>query len=284
LATGQRALGELEADAAVYGLRRVVDANGKARWEVNCGHCDCLKDVFDPGVDHIEDVLSRFRKRGWIFARKIPPYCSTEHLRAAKAAEKEARKEEEMKHPPITHRPLVDPAAAKAEVARGQSQTATSSAAISTSLPAAVVPPAPDLVPNVVVAASIAPNPRIQRRVYDLLSEQYIEDKSINKGRFSAGWSDERVAKEANASLAYVVKVREEGYLPLAEDPEMTKVKGDIQKNGEKIERFGTEFDDKIAHLITEFSEKKAQLVTENDGLKARVDRLSQRAHLKAQG
>lgn len=59
------------------------------------------------------------------------------------------------------------------------------------------------------------PNPKIARRVYQLLDDTFDE----TTGLYARGYSDEMVAKELDVSIDLVVKTRREAYGELAEDP-----------------------------------------------------------------
>jgi hypothetical protein len=71
---------------------------------------------------------------------------------------------------------------------------------------------------------AISPDPKITRRVIVALEEHFDDQRKL----YREGWSDERVAKEAQASLEFVIKYRRDGYGELAEDPEYAKLRDDI--------------------------------------------------------
>lgn len=71
---------------------------------------------------------------------------------------------------------------------------------------------------------AIGPNPVIMRRVITLLNDQLDMDKRL----YRAGYSDERVAKEAETSLEFVVSFRRSAYCELAEDPMISQVRGEV--------------------------------------------------------
>lgn len=82
-----------------------------------------------------------------------------------------------------------------------------------------------------------------KRAVRDLLLANF--DDGIS--RYCSGWSDERVAKEANAPLASVVAYRDFVFGPLKADPELAAVKSEIEKMlnrlielSEKVNRIGS--------------------------------------------
>ena len=208
--TGQNAVIQIEAEAASFGAIRTTDANGRARFEVTCGDCGKQAGMFNASINHAEQVLTHFRKQGWIFSHKVSPYCSTQCSRHAAQIRKDERRDEEMKQPTqAVHTPV------------------------------------------------IGPNPKIARRVITLLNEHFDTDKRL----YHHGWSDERVAKEANASLEFVINYRKEAYAELAEDPVATKLRDDIKA---------------LEDLIQDYLQKL-------EDLKIRVDRFTGHYH-KAQG
>lgn len=71
---------------------------------------------------------------------------------------------------------------------------------------------------------AIGPNPVIMRRVITLLNDQLDMDKRL----YRAGYSDERVAKEAETSLEFVVSFRRSAYCELAEDPMISQMRGEV--------------------------------------------------------
>ena len=71
---------------------------------------------------------------------------------------------------------------------------------------------------------AIGPNPIIMRRVITLLNDQF----DMKTRLYREGWSDERVAKDAETSPDYVTTLRRSAYGELAEDPMITKARDDI--------------------------------------------------------
>ena len=226
--TGQSAVLQIETDAAVYGCRRSHDANGRPRYEITCGECGKEDGVFNASFQHAEDILSHFRRKGWSFERRSSPYCSTQCKRAAKLKQAQDRKEEEMKHPQTNIQPPPLPAA-----------------------PIAHTP----------IPASIGPNPKIARRVITLLNEHFDVDRRL----YQIGWSDERVAKEGEAAIDFVIKYRDDAYAKLAEDPEATKLRADIKALDELQAQYSVEINGKL------------------DDLRVRLDKFTG-VHHKAQG
>ena len=220
--TGERAVLQIEAQAAAYGVRPTHDSNGRRRYLIACGECQHEDSVFNSKLQHVEDILSHFRKKGWVFARGAHPYCSTEHDRDARrrAKREKERLEEQLKHP-ISH-PVRRPVTREEAIA----MTTPSTAALSAALPT-------------VPSTAIGPNPQIIIQVITLLNEHFDKAKRL----YNAGWSDERIAKEADTALTLVVSYREAGYGKLAEDPEKTRLKGIADALEAKIMALSNELD-----------------------------------------
>jgi polyhydroxyalkanoate synthesis regulator phasin len=219
---------QLEADAAMYGVVRSTDRDGRKHFIATCAQCNRQQNTFNSTFDHVDEILSHFRKQGWVFDYKVSPYCTTQCQRSAKKAkqieDREKRKIEEMNHKPQA-------------------------------------PPAPPPLPPVVATPSIGTHPKIARRVITLLNENFDCDKRL----YHPGWSDELVAKEADAALVFVVKYREDAYAKLAEEPMVTKIREDIKALEDLQAQHCAEINGKIEEL------------------KARLDKLTG-VHHKAQG
>ncbi len=113
-ATGQHAKLLIEAAAASYGIRNVVDSHGKPQWLVTCSHCGVETSVFNASVHDASQLVAHFTKHGWVFDRRVAQYCSTQHARDAKERQRQLRKEEVVKHE-TTPAPIVPLAASPAE-------------------------------------------------------------------------------------------------------------------------------------------------------------------------
>jgi hypothetical protein len=223
--SGLQAVMQLEADAAHHGVVRSTDKDGRRHFIVTCGHCDRSQSTFNSTFDHVDEVLNHFRKTGWIFDYKISPYCSTQCQRSAKKA-KQLEQREQRKTEEMN-----------------------------------VKPQAPPLSAPVVATPSIGPSPKIARRVITLLNENFDCDKRL----YRPGWSDERVAKEAECALTFVINNRKEAYAELAEDPMATKLREDIKA-----------LEDLQAQHVAEVNARIVEL-------KARLDKWTG-VHHKAQG
>lgn len=76
-----------------------------------------------------------------------------------------------------------------------------------------------------VLKAVSANTHKAQAKMHQLLCTYFDEEE----GTFSPGWNDERIAKESGMALTHVIDVREQGYGPLKEPEEVTKLKSDIK-------------------------------------------------------
>lgn len=211
--TGQNAVILIEAEAASYGAIRTTDATGRVRFEVTCGACSKQNGMFNPSINHADQVLTHFRKQGWIFNHHMSPYCSTPCFRSAKQIKKDDRRIQEMKHPTV-----VD----------------------SGHLPQASVAP-----PSIITHPTIEPSAKISRRVITLLNDHFDTDKRL----YAQGWSDERVRLEADASLEFVIKTRKDAYAELAEDPETTKMRQEIKSLEELVNLYNSDIQSKLEEL-----------------------------------
>jgi hypothetical protein len=223
--TGQNAVLQLEADAAHYGVIRSTDKDGRRHFLVTCGQCNRQQNTFNSTFDHVDEILSHFRKQGWQFDYKVSPYCTPQCQRSAKKA-KQAEEREKKRVEEMNHKPQAPP------------------------LPAPVAAP-----------SMIGPNPKIVVKVITMLNEHFDLEKRL----YRSGWSDERIAKEADTSLSFVMGYREDAYAKLAEEPAATKLREDIQA-----------LEDLQAQHVAEINAKIAEL-------KARLDKWTG-AYNKAQG
>ena len=97
-------------------------------------------------------------------------------------------------------------------------------------------------------------------RVVTLLNEHFHKEP----GKYDEGWSDQRVAKEADALLSFVIKYREEGYGPLAEDPEYVALREDIKKIGDQFALNATETSKRLAEVTARLDALVAKKGAEN--------------------
>jgi hypothetical protein len=252
--SGFEMVAAIEAEAATYGVIRTTDARGKGRYHVVCSHCERpTTPFFDPSINSAEEVMAHFKRHGWIFSQRAKPLCSTKcarEARAKKEAEREAERKKEMANPikppavPVEQRPLPIPRSIQPPLPK----------VIAMPPPTSTAPPPP----------VIGPNPKIARPVITLLNEHFDTDTRL----YHPGWSDERIAKEANAAIAFVIYNREEGgYGKLAEEPETTKMRNEI-----------------IA-LETKVTQTLVDLIAETDAIKVKFeDFIAKGAYHKARG
>lgn len=76
-----------------------------------------------------------------------------------------------------------------------------------------------------VIPASTGPSGKILRAVYSLLEDYFDVDRMLYK----SGWTDTRISKEAGTAEGVVARIREESYGKLAEEPEISKLKDDLE-------------------------------------------------------
>jgi hypothetical protein len=213
--TGHQAILQIEAEAASYGVVRTTDKTGRTRYEIMCGFCSKRDSMFHSSINHIEQIMTHFTKRNWIFNYHESPLCSTQCMRSAKQAKRDERKEEEM-----TNKHHIT----EATITGGHSVT--------------VVPP-------VVASKIIESNAKISRRVITLLNEHFDTDKRL----YSLGWSDERIRQEADASLDFVIKTRRDAYAELAENPEVSNLREDIKALEDLMSQSHSELTKKLDEL-----------------------------------
>lgn len=89
------------------------------------------------------------------------------------------------------------------------------------------------------------PDPKLARRIYALLDDHFDEAKKL----YRPGWSDEKIAKELDVSQEIVVAIRTAAYGELAEDPQVTALRDDI-------ELLRMEFSDSLAKMQADFAAK----------------------------
>lgn len=97
--------------------------------------------------------------------------------------------------------------------------------------------------------AQIGPDPKIARKVFAALEDHFDEPKRL----FKPGWSDQKIADELKVALPVIVSIREDAFGKLAENPEVTQLRDDI-------ELLKLEFGDKFAALSSDFGARVAEL------------------------
>lgn len=91
----------------------------------------------------------------------------------------------------------------------------------------------------------VGPNPKIARKIFGLLDESFDEAT----GRYRAGYSDERIAKEADTAIELVVRLRRGAYGELAEDPRVTDLRDEIELLRLEVEEAGAGFKTRLEQL-----------------------------------
>lgn len=99
---------------------------------------------------------------------------------------------------------------------------------------------------SIIVKEPVMPNPKLMRAIYEGL-EAHFDEKTK---RFALGWSDEKVAAEAGASVQVVQKIRREAFGELAEDPKIAELKDDIQLLRMEADENLKRFSDQLAKLL----------------------------------
>lgn len=83
---------------------------------------------------------------------------------------------------------------------------------------------------------------KILRAVYALLDDHLDPDKMLYRN----GWTDGRIAKESGVAEGAIIKIREESYGKLSEDPEVTSLKDDLTLLTIEIAETHTKLNDKL--------------------------------------
>ena len=93
------------------------------------------------------------------------------------------------------------------------------------------------------------PDPKIARRIYNLLEEHFHEETK----RYRTGWDDARIASEIGTALMLVERIRREAYGELAVDPAVAALKDDL-------DMLRLEWDEAITNLGKAYVAKMASL------------------------
>ncbi len=92
-------------------------------------------------------------------------------------------------------------------------------------------------------------------RIRDLINSHFDDEK----GCYVHGWSDERISKEVDIGIAFVVAIREAAYGPILTTPEKEDAKVELT-------RLRSEMDEKILSLSAEFDKKIKDLMAKITG------------------
>lgn len=101
------------------------------------------------------------------------------------------------------------------------------------------------------------PNPVIMRRVITLLNDQFDMDKRL----YREGYSDERIAKEAETSVDFVVMQRRGAYGELAEDPMIATLRSEVASLRQLMEEETVKMRQTFDAQIKEVDYKIARLI-----------------------
>jgi len=108
---------------------------------------------------------------------------------------------------------------------------------------------------------AIGPNPVIMRRVITLLNDQFDIDKRL----YRDGWSDERVAKDAETSPEFVTTFRRSAYGELAEDPMISRLRDDIAALKELLDQEAAKLRAHFDAQIRELDYKLARIIGQHN-------------------
>lgn len=78
---------------------------------------------------------------------------------------------------------------------------------------------------------------RATARMYALLDQHFNVADGSDRGTYSDGWSDDRVAQESGLALSEVVRSREDVYGRLADDPRLAEVEAKVEALRAQAER-----------------------------------------------
>lgn len=102
-------------------------------------------------------------------------------------------------------------------------------------------------------------NPKLQRKVFALLDDHFDEDSR----RYRPGWSDKKVADEAQTSVQFVEGLRRGAYGELAEDPAVTALRGEIEALSDEAKKSA----DMLMSVFGELEKKISDLNARVEGL-----------------
>lgn len=98
---------------------------------------------------------------------------------------------------------------------------------------------------------------RVHRTVMEALMSVYDDDAK----RYTGGYTDARVAEETGAALAYVAKVREDYFGPIAEPAEIEELRAELKGLREGISSINETYNRAIKALETRAGEIEATIV-----------------------
>ena len=105
-------------------------------------------------------------------------------------------------------------------------------------------------------------NPKLQRKVFALLDDHFDEDNR----RYRPGWSDKKIADEAQTSVQFVEGLRRGAYGELAEDPAVTALRGELEALAEEAKKSA----DTLMTVFGDLEKKVSDLKTRVEGLAAK--------------
>lgn len=101
-------------------------------------------------------------------------------------------------------------------------------------------------------------NPKLQRKVFALLDDHFDEDKRL----YRSGWSDKKIAEEAQTSEQFVQTLRKGAYGELAEDPAVTALRAEINALTDEAKAL----EDMLLDQLSKIEQKITQLHSRLNG------------------
>lgn len=224
-----------------YGIR-AGDRGGVPCWEAECG-CGVLEQVgqeYNPDLrTWTSTVIKRFSRIHWEVRFGKPPRCP-------------ACGRSDRGDPTFTRRDdrhmVIEGEVAAPSVALPAPAPQTAIAAAFAAATKAVAP-----------VTAIGANPKATAMVHKLLAKHFDEDR----GFYEVDWDDDRVATESDAQVAFVASIRRDNYAELAETPEVTEFRREIEgvKARQQI----------IQQMISDDEHTIVTLLEKFDGLSAKA-------------
>lgn len=100
------------------------------------------------------------------------------------------------------------------------------------------------------------PNPKLQRKVFALLDDHFDEDKRLYRN----GWTDKKIAEEAQTSEQFVATLRKGAYGELAEDPAVTALRAEIEALYAEAHKMSDELLERMAKIETKITQLHSRL------------------------
>lgn len=101
-------------------------------------------------------------------------------------------------------------------------------------------------------------NPKIARKVYGLLDDHFNEETKL----YRSGWNDAKIAKEIDISVEVVLRIREEAYGRLAEDPAMQSLRDDFEMLKMELADYQLKVSKDIAVMFEKIADAEKRIPT----------------------